>query len=92
MHVHTLIAAANTLCVKMLFTLEPQLSSVQLLFVRGILGTTFSWLWANTSIIEIMWHSVPSGHFKIIFIRCMLNYITKLMMFYVVKHFKMTTY
>ena len=91
MHIHTISTSGMWLYVKLAMTLQPELSSFQLLFLRSVFATLLAWLVVNKNIPDVMWHSIPEESFKMIIIRSSVNFVNLNLIYHANKNFKMST-
>jgi hypothetical protein len=71
---------------KFLYESHSDMEASQLLFMRGIISSTFSILWVNTKLKMVVWDSIPRSQFKNLAIRSGQACLLILIQFTIVKY------
>ena len=81
MLIHVTSQALNWFIIKYIYILEPEIHSLQVVFLRSAIATVVTALYVNKDLKKSMWDSLETEVFKFIFIRCIQGFVLRIIMF-----------
>lgn len=83
--------SVNWLVTKLIYIYYPKVEGLQMLMLRNIIGSIFIYSYTNKDLKDVMYDSVPQGHFQTIWARIIIGGFNIACNFYMFKYWKLST-